>query len=147
MDNELEFMSLIYKLPIYDKLFSIGSKRLNENGELAEQNLGRESKLKDLQEDVKRLHQALTSKIDIFSKLEARQNSLCAPPDKTETLRKLNKAKKEAFDESEGMAETWVEGGGNGTIDDFCKNFLDSRKIHHMRAAKMEILKNMPDRS
>jgi ESCRT-I complex subunit VPS37 len=147
MDHEIDFMSLIYKLPLYDELFTIGSKRLNENSELASDNLGRESKLKELQEDVKRLHQTLQTKLETFSNLEALQNAICAPPDRTETLHKLNKAKKEAFDESEVMAETWVEGNDNSTVDDFCKRFLDSRKIHHMRAAKMEILKNMPDQS
>jgi ESCRT-I complex subunit VPS37 len=147
MDHEMEFMSLIYKLPVYDKLFTIGSKRLNENGELAMNNLGHESKLKELQEDVKRLHQTLQSKLDIFSKLEVRQNAICAPPDRMETLRKMMKAKKEAFDESESMAEAWVEDDGSGTVDDFCKDFLDSRKVHHMRAAKMEILKNMSTQS
>jgi hypothetical protein len=147
MDHELEFMSFVYKLPSYDKLFTIGSRRLNENSQLALDNLSHESKLKDLQEDVKRLHQVLQTKFDAFSKLEARQNAICAPPDRTETLRKLNKAKKEAFDESERLAEAWVEGNDSGTVDDFCKKFLDSRKIHHMRAAKMEILMHMPDRN
>jgi hypothetical protein len=73
--------------------------------------------------------------------LEARQNAICAPPDKATTLRKLNKAKKEAFEESENLAEGWVEDGGMN-VDDFCKQFLEKRKIHHLRAAKIEILKN-----
>lgn len=147
MDDELEFMSLIYKLPTYDKIFSVGSSRLNENVELAKDNLGHESQLQDFQRDVKSLHQTLRSKLDTFSKLEARQNAICAPPDKPETILKLNKAKRDAFDESEEMAEAWVEGDGSDTVDDFCKKFLESRKVHHVRAAKLEILKNMPDRS
>ncbi|KAL3923575.1 MAG: hypothetical protein SGILL_001576, partial [Bacillariaceae sp.] len=71
------------------------------------------------------------------------QNAICAPPDKAVTLKKLNKAKKEAFDQSEALAEAWVEEGGS--VDDYCKNFLESRKVHHIQAAKMEILKNSRD--
>jgi ESCRT-I complex subunit VPS37 len=146
VDDELEFMRLIYKLPVYDKIFTIGSSRLNENVQLARDNLSHESKLAVLQGDVKRLHQTLQTKLAEFSKLEARQNAICAPPDLAETLQRLNKAKKEAFDESEAMAEAWVDGDSGSSVDDFCKQFLESRKVHHMRAAKMEILKNTPDR-
>jgi ESCRT-I complex subunit VPS37 len=140
MDDELEFVTLVHKLDVYDDIFSRGSSRLNENVKLANENLEQETKLRALQNDAKELHQILQSKLDDFSKLEARQNSICAPPDKTATIRKLTKAKKEAFDESENLAETWVEEGGMN-VDDFCKQFLEKRTIHHMRAAKMEILK------
>jgi ESCRT-I complex subunit VPS37 len=145
MDNELEFMRLIYKLPLYDKIFTIGLLRLNENVQLARNNLSHESQLAELQGHVNRLHLTLHTKLAEFSQLEARQNAICAPPDRAKTLQRLNKAKKEAFDESEAMAEAWVEGNSDSSVDNFCKQFLESRKVHHMRAAKMEIVKNTPD--
>ena len=140
MDDELEFVTLVHKLPVYDKIYTIGSSRLNENVKLANDNLAQEPKLNELQADIKNLQTTVKQKYETFAKLEAKQNASCAPPDKADTLRKLNKAKKEAFDESEELAETWVEDGGS--VDDFCKKFLETRKVHHMRAAKMEILKN-----
>jgi len=140
LEDELEFMSLVHKLDVYDEIFCLGSSRLNENVRLAKENLERETKLKELRGEVKSLHRTLQSKMETFTQLEERQNAICAPPDKELTLRKLNKAKKEAFEESENLAETWVEDGGS--IDDFCKEFLAKRKVHHVRAAKMEILKN-----
>jgi ESCRT-I complex subunit VPS37 len=143
MDDELEFVAFVHKLSVYDELYSIGSKRLNENVKLAKENLEKEPKLVELQADIKRLQTTIKAKHEVFSKLEAKQNAICAPPDKAETLRNLYKAKKEAFDQSEELAEAWVEDGGN--VDDFCKKFLETRKVHHMRAAKMEILKNSRD--
>ena len=140
MDDELEFVTLVHKLPVYDKIYTIGSSRLNENVTLSNDNLSHEAKLKELQADITSLQTTVKEKYQTFSKLEAQQNAICAPPDKADTLRKLNKAKKEAFDESEALAETWVEDGGS--VDDFCKQFLASRKVCHERAAKMEILKN-----
>lgn len=144
MDDELEFVTLIHKLDVYDEIFSRGSSRINENVKLATENLEQETKLELLQKDVKELHQILKSKLDNFRKLEARQNAICAPPDKVVTIRKLTKAKKEAFDESENLAETWVEEGNDSdmNVDEFCKSFLEKRTVHHMRAAKMEILKS-----
>ena len=128
LEDELDFMTLVHRLDVYDTIYSLGSTRLNENVTLATANLEEETKLKSLQKDVKELHQTLKTKVGAYSKLEARQNEICAPPDKTTTLRKLNKAKKEAFEESETLAEEWVEDGGTGnsSVDDFCKQFLEN---------------------
>ena len=101
----------------------------------------REKIWKTLQKEVKEQHSMLKSKLGQFSKLEEQQNAICAPPDTKSTLKKLQKAKKEAFDESEDLAEDWVENGGF-SVDDFCKMFLEQRKVHHTRAAKIEILRN-----
>jgi hypothetical protein len=76
-----------------------------------------------------------------FTKLEEKQNAICAPPDTKSTLKKLQKAKKEAFEEFEDLAEDWVENGSGG-VDDFCKKFLEQRKVYHIRAAKIEIPRN-----
>jgi hypothetical protein len=53
-------------------------------------------------------------------------------------MRQLAKAKKEAFDESEQMAEDWLEEGGD--VKDFLDCFLEKRMVHHVRAAKLELL-------
>lgn len=143
LDDELEFLSLVHRLDVFDQLYTIESSRLNENVKLSNENLAKETQLKALQGDVKELHSTLQSKITTFSKLEEKQNAICAPPDRESTLKRLNVAKKEAFDESENIAETWVDNGGN--VDDFVKKFVELRTIHHVRAAKMEILKNSKD--
>ena len=141
LSDDLEFRSFVHKLKVYDEIFAVGSTRLDENVVLAKENLERETQWKMLQSEVNELQTVLTSKVDHFSKLEEEQNAICAPPDTKATLKKLHRAKKEAFDVSEELAEDWVE-NGEGSMDDFCKRFLEERKIHHMRAAKIEILLN-----
>jgi hypothetical protein len=141
LSDELEFKAFVHKLKVFDQIFSVGSTRLDENVILAKENLEREKDWKTLQSEVKELHSALKSKSDQFSKLEDQQDAIRAPPDKKSTLKILQKAKKEAFDQSEELAEDWVE-DGNGDADDFCKRFLERRKIHHIHAAKIEILQN-----
>ena len=61
--------------------------------------------------------------------------------DKEEVLYRLKKAKRSSLDESEDMASAWLNGessdGGSG-VHDFLETFLQSRTVHHVRAAKME---------
>jgi len=141
LSDDLEFKAFVHRLKVFDEMFSVGSSRLNENVILAKQNLERETKWKTLQQEVKDLHKTLKYKVDHYVKLEDKQKSICAPPDTKSTLKKLQKAKKEAFDESEELAEDWVE-NGQGGVDDFCKKFLERRNVHHIRAAKIELLRN-----
>ena len=49
-----------------------------------------------------------------------------------------NHAKKEAYRESETIADDWVESGGD--IGDFVKEFMETRILYHTRAAKAERL-------
>jgi len=141
LSDELEFKAFVHRLKVFDEIYTLGSSRLDENVVLANTNLEREKELKTLRSEVKDLHSTLKSKLEQFSELEAKQTAICAPPDMKSTLKILQKAKKEAFDKSEVFAEDWVE-NGEGSVDDFCKQFLRRRNIHHMRAAKIEILQN-----
>ena len=141
VSDELEFKAFVHRLKIFDEIFAVGSTRLDENVVLAKENLERETNWKALQNEVKEQHSTLKVKLDCFAKLEKQQNAICAPPDTKSTLKKLQKAKKEVFDESEELAEDWVENGAGG-VDDFCKKFFEQRKLHHMRAAKIEIMQN-----
>ena len=141
LSDDLDFRAFVHRLKVFDEIFEIGSSRLDENVVLAKENLERETKWKTVQKEVKDLHKILKCKLDHYVELEDRQNAICAPPETKSILKKLQKAKKEAFEESEELAEDWVE-NGQGGVDGFCKEFLQQRKIHHMRAAKIEVLQN-----
>lgn len=139
LEDELDFLTFVHKLDTFDKLQSITAKQVDETAELAEQNLEKESKLKEVHKQVVDLQGELKTKLDNFTKLESEQNVICAPPDVSVTLKALRQAKKEAYDSSEAFAEDWVEDGAPN-VDDFVKSFVEKRKVHHMRAAKMEVL-------
>mmetsp|Transcript_20391 Transcript_20391/g.44366 ORF Transcript_20391/g.44366 Transcript_20391/m.44366 type:complete len:338 (+) Transcript_20391:96-1109(+) len=139
LQDDLEFKAFVHRLKVFDDIHTIGSSRLDENVVLAKRNLEQGEKWKILQIEVNELHRTLNLKLNHFSEFEDQQTAICAPPDTKLTIEKLQRAKKEAFDESEELAEDWVE-NGKGSVDDFCKRFLEQRTIHHMRAAKIEIL-------
>ena len=140
LEDELEFMSLVHKLDTFQNIQDIRNEKLSENVDTAKANLENETKLKTATQEVKQLQESLKAKVAVFQKLEEQQNILCAPPDQRTTIKQLNKASRQAMDESEEVAADWVENGGN--VDTFVKKFLELRKVHHTRAAKAELLQH-----
>ena len=139
LTNDLDFLSLVHTLPVSQEIRRIAVSKADESRALAEDNLDGEQILKSLQSEVQQLQTILKDKLKVFQSLETQQNALCAPPDVRQTLVKLKEAKKQAFDESEAFAEAWVDDGATN-VDQFVKEFIAQRKIHHERAAKMETL-------
>jgi ESCRT-I complex subunit VPS37 len=138
LEDELDFLSLVRKLDTFKEIHATASSVLDENVRLANANMSHEGLLAQRHAEVVQLQAQLRKKVEQFQQLERQQNALCAPPDKRLALKQLNKAKRQAFDESERVAEEWVESGGS--VDDFVRQFLEMRVVHHKRAAKMELL-------
>ena len=140
LDDELDFLAFCCTLPAYKKIQQLGSSVLNENVEVAEANLKEEARLMELHKEVTSLQSSLQAKLAVFEALEHEQNKLCAPYDKREVLKQLEKAKKEAMHESEAYADEWVHDGGD--VNEFIRVFVQKRKLHHDRAAKVERLQS-----
>ena len=138
LEDELDFLSFVNRLPVMESIQKIGSSVLEENVMLAKSNLEEEEQLKELSNQVKELRQQLKTKVEHFQSLETQQNAITAPPNVRDILRKLHKAKKQSLDQSEELAEEWANTGGD--VDDFVQSFIQLRSIHHQRAAKMELL-------
>jgi Modifier of rudimentary (Mod(r)) protein len=146
LKNELDFLTLVHNVPVFQEIRKIATSKANETRRMAQDNLDCEGRLKSSQAEVEQLRNLLIQKLKAFQALESRQNALCAPPDVQETLRKLKESKKQGFDESEAFAEGWVDDGASN-VDQFLKDFIAKRKIHHERAAKMEILEQEQQRN
>lgn len=140
LDDELDFLAFCCTLPAYKKIQQLGYSVLNENVEVAEANLKEEARLMELHKEVTSLQSSLQAKLAVFEALEREQNKLCAPYDKREVLKQLEKAKKEAMHESEAYADEWVHDGGD--VNEFVRVFVQKRKLHHDRAAKVERLQS-----
>ena len=108
------------------------------NVEAAQTNLNHEEELKELQTELEVLKQDLQIKVKTYRELDENRLAMTKPPDVQEAIRELNKAKKEAYRESENMAEDWTESGGD--VTDFVKKFMEFRLLYHTRAAKAERL-------
>lgn len=141
LEQEVSFQAYVQALPLYEELQTIRNTKSEETKKLAEENLSKESQLQELHRTVAAKQKELHEKITTFQVLEKQQNDLCQPPDKKITLKKLKEAKKEALQKSDEYAEEWIEDGATA-VDDFVKQFVELRKVHHLRGAKMEILQN-----
>lgn len=139
LSDELEFLSLVHNLDIFKEIQAVATSKAHESHRLAQDNLVNEDRIKSLRKEVEQLQDILNKKIERFQDLEQQQNSVCAPPDVKSIMRKLKEAKKQSFDASEDFAENWVDEGAPN-VDDFMKEFIERRKLHHERAGKMEIL-------
>ncbi|KAL7535323.1 hypothetical protein ACHAXR_006422 [Thalassiosira sp. AJA248-18] len=109
------------------------------NVNTAKSNLNHEEQIKGLFAEVETLKQDLNSKMQQYRKLDGERLSITNPPDLQEAIGELNKAKKDAYRESEELADGWVESGGEN-VSDFVNNFMEVRLLYHTRAAKAERL-------
>ena len=101
--------------------------------------LDHEDIVKGVCTEVETLEQELNAKIEQYKKLDAERTAMTHPPDLQDAIKELTKAKKEAYRESEELADEWVESGGEN-VSDFVKQFMEVRMLYHTRAAKAERL-------
>lgn len=144
LNSDVVFLEYCNTLPVTSQLQQLVSDKYQELAKLANENLSRQSELQELHKSIQSAHDRLKMVVEEFQILEKQQDALHGKPDPHKIKLELAKAKKEAFDESETLAEEWLEQGEQcaTTMDQFCRDFLEKRKIHHMRAAKVQILRH-----
>ena len=139
LDDEGKFHLFVESMSALATLVDLKDSIFKGNVETAGANLKHEEELGALCAEVTTLQESLQEKIATFRELEKMQNDLFSPPDKQKVIKRLTAAKKEAFDESEELASSWID-NGEMDIDDFVLRFLEKRTIHHVRAVKIERL-------
>jgi hypothetical protein len=143
--DELELRAFCNRsLNFSSQLQTIQNRQLDENASTAQTHLEQyQNPLQTLNGQVRKLITELESHIQSFRELERQQDALCQPPPYSRVRKQLAKAKKEAFEESELIAELWLSqspGTATESLEDFLKQFFEKRNVHHVRAAKLEIL-------
>jgi ESCRT-I complex subunit VPS37 len=139
LNDHIALVSFCNQLPFIRELNEKRVSVLEENIAKAKQNMEKEQELKSLYSEVQDLQKQLMAWVDEFKKLEAKQDSLCAVLDIGVALRELHSAKKKSYEESEQLAEEWIDDGAEN-VKDFCRRFIEARKVHHIQAGKMEVL-------
>jgi len=140
LDDELEFLSLVRQTPVSCEMKLQRESILDENAKLATSMLERQEEYAILHGQVTDLKESLATKLEEFTAWQQKQDEFLKPPNLSLIQKELNRARKVAFDKSEDLASKWVD-FGEGTVDEFCKNFIEQRHEMHLRAAKLERLK------
>eukprot|EP00522_Entomoneis_paludosa_P013642 CAMPEP_0172440356 /NCGR_PEP_ID=MMETSP1065-20121228/998_1 /TAXON_ID=265537 /ORGANISM="Amphiprora paludosa, Strain CCMP125" /LENGTH=333 /DNA_ID=CAMNT_0013189147 /DNA_START=282 /DNA_END=1283 /DNA_ORIENTATION=- len=143
LSDDVAFLSFCNNLPISQQLQLVAAEKSQETAELAQANLDQQGALQKLHEETTQLQAQLKGVVAECRDLESQQDALQEKPDAKILIRDLTKAKKMAMEKSEQMADDWLDKGPGcaDTMHDFCQSFLEERKIHHLRAAKIQILK------
>ena len=139
LKDHISLVAFCNELPYIKELNEKRVSVLEENTRKAQSNMEKQEELHTLHSEVKELQKKLKSSVKEFEPLEKKQDSMCAVPDTRVVLKELHRAKKEAFEQSEQLAEEWLDDGATD-VKDFCNRFIGARKVHHLRAGKMEIL-------
>jgi Modifier of rudimentary (Mod(r)) protein len=109
---------------------------------LAKENLRHETEIQELHATITQLQAELQTKVKAFQDLEKKQDKLCQPPPISKVIRELTKATKDAFQQSEQLADKWLQQSGSDSksTETFIEEFIAARKKQHIRAAKLELL-------
>merc|ERR1712232_13971 len=155
LEDEIQFTTFVNRLPVMEKILEARCSLLEENVNRAQLNLAEETELRTLRDDVNGLRKEFVLKAKEFQTLEHVQDSICAPPNRRTVIKRLAKAKKDALESSETLAEEWLDQDDDDDDDDennnnkhndadqFVKRFVQERMKHHERAAKIELLQSL----
>ena len=153
LQDGLSLMDFCNKLPIMQEMQTICMSTLDVNVRQANEHLKEKKPVLDaLRSEVSKLHKELLEKVEEFRELEKKQDelymklsnsretrALSPANEKSLAIRELTKGKKQAFEESEQLADEWLE-EEYYDVNDFVKKFMEKRKVHHLQAAKVELL-------
>lgn len=106
----------------------------------AQEMIKKKDTMENLSKEVESLTIDFQGRMEKYERLNAKKEELRKPQDVDEIKKKLIKAKKTAFEESEELANEWVDGSDDSTLKEFLKEFLEKRDLFHERAAKIEML-------
>jgi Modifier of rudimentary (Mod(r)) protein len=144
LEDEIAFMQHCNSFEYTQILVTMVESALERNHAQAQASLDQQSSLEELHQQVRDLEQQLQGRVAEFDKLKAQQDKICQPPPLKEVQRMLNRVKRAAFDESEQMAEEWGGTSSSSSTTEFFREFVERRKVHHVRAAKLELLLQDP---
>ena len=156
IQNELEFRTFTNQLEIIQQYNEIQQRQLMKNVSIAKSNLQYENEIQQLHSNVTKLHVELKTKVQAFQELKQQQDIILQPPPINQVVRELTKAKKEAYVQSEQIAEQWLlqqqssssmneENGNGNSIPAFIEAFKSVRKLQHVRAAKLELVQQQKE--
>lgn len=144
LDDNRKMIPHLEAVPYVEQSKVILSSMIESNISKANDNLTQEESLTELFNQVIELQKSLKEKVDTFNDLKMRYEKLTQPMDMEEIIHRLRIGKRESMDESEEMASEWLHSeDAEEKVDDFLKDFIITRTIHHVRAAKVERLEEI----
>jgi len=138
MNDEIEFNRFFEQLPVVQNMMKIRDDLRNNNEELARKTLTKESEIEKLRGDLQSSAEIIQQQRAAFEVKQQRQQEVMKQFTTPALIERLAIASHEAEMESDAMANRFL--GGEMDYKDFIREFMDKRKLFHLRSAKKESL-------
>ncbi|KAJ1545733.1 hypothetical protein HK405_007715, partial [Cladochytrium tenue] len=134
--DDRAFEQLLMSQPSVNELTGRRQELISSNEALARQNMGREEELENARHSLKERQNVLNElRRQYGENMQAYQNEMMRfAPDYLTSRIRAGTAESEEL--SESLAQSFL--GGTMSIEDFLKNFRETRKVYHLRAARLE---------
>lgn len=144
LDDDVAFKAYMNQMDTVDTVNDLYQSIFKGNVETAESHMSKKEELESLHAECEVLRVEARDKLTAFQVVETKVHEICQPTDVHTAIRELRRGKKILFDKSEDLASQWINGEKEEMgVDEFVKEFMEIRTLHHQRAAKIERLEQM----
>ena len=137
LDDDVAFRKYCNSLEYTQTLVALLESALQRNRSTATTQRLQHEPLLTLHRETAASEETLQARAIELERLQHEQAKRSQPPPIRDVQRALQRSKRKAFDESEALAEEW---DGTTDVAAFVRQFVAQRHIHHVRAAKLELL-------
>jgi len=138
LSDELEFKKFFESLPNVQTMKKLRDDLRDNNESLAKKNLAKEAEIQKLQMDLNNRLNVIAEKRASYEQKAQRQQEIMKQFSTTSLIDQLTESATEAEQQSEAIAKKFL--GGEIDNKDFMKDFVEKRKLFHLRSAKKESL-------
>jgi len=138
LNDETEFNRFFESLPAVQTMKKLRDDLRNANEELAKKNLTKEVEIESVKRELNGRQQVVADKRFAFEQKAQRQQEVMKQFSTPALIDQLSNAAQEAEMSSDAIANKFL--AGETELKDFIKEFMEKRKLFHLRAAKKESL-------
>jgi len=138
MNDEYEFNKFFEELPQVSNMVKVRDDLRNNNQELAKKTLAQENDIELLKQEIKSSAEIIEQQKLAFQTRSTRQQEIINQYSTSNLIDGLTKASQDAERESDDIATRFLN--RQMELKDFVKEFMEKRKLYHLRSAKRESL-------
>jgi len=138
LTDETEFKKFFESLPTVQTMKKLRDDLRDNNETLAKKNLAKEAEIQKAQMDLSGRLNTIAEKRTSYEQKAQRQQEIIKQFSTTSLIDQLTEAASEAEQQSDGIAKKFLT--GDMEHKDFIKDFMEKRKLFHLRSAKKESL-------
>lgn len=138
-DASDEWHEFFKNLEFVKNLETVQQSLIEKNKAMANENIAKSEQLTEMYNMNKelntKLHEELRKKTEELTRMKSEIEQRYSP---MALLKLLREKIREAEDESDELAAEFLQNGGDASVDEFLKTFMEKRALMHLRLAKKD---------